>query len=85
MLFAELWFKNLILEQINEKGMQFDELQKENSKLKNELRKLKGLQKVTDALRMNRRDQIKNYQTEGYSFHYLCPGDFSNDDGKKKN
>lgn len=61
-----------------------DELQKENSKLKTELRKLKGLQKVTDALRMNRRDQIKNYQTEGYSFHYLRPRDFSDDDGKKR-
>ena len=34
---------------------------------------------------MNRRDQIKNYQTEGYSFHYLRPRDFSDDDGKKKN
>ncbi len=40
---AELWLKNLILKQINEKGMQFDELQKENSKIKTELRKLKGL------------------------------------------
>ena len=53
--------------------------------LKSDLRKIKGLQKIVDALRMNRREQIKNYQTESISLDYLRPRDFEDDKFKNNN
>ena len=53
-----------------------DELEKENKKLKNELNKLKSLQKVVDSLKMSRREQLSNLDTESMSLDYLRPYDF---------
>ena len=53
-----------------------DELEKENKKLKNELNKLKSLQKVVDSLKMSRREQLGNLDTESMSLDYLRPYDF---------
>ena len=72
------------LKEDNEKLIEENnELEKENKKLKQDLKKSKGLQKIVDALRMNRREQIKSYQTESYSLDYLRPRDFEDDKIKK--
>ena len=60
-------------------------MQKENTKLKNELKKNKGYQKVLDALRMNRKEQSKHYQIEGSGLDYLRPRDFEDDKIKNEN
>ena len=61
------------------------ELEKENTKLKNDLNRNKSLQKVLDALRMNMREQSKNYKTEGISLDYLLPRDYEDDKVEKEN
>ena len=43
------------------------------------------MQKIVDALRMNRREQTKNYQTESISLDYLRPRDFEDDKIKSNN
>ena len=64
----------------NEKlAQECNDLEKENNKLKSDLKRMKGMQKIVDALRMNRREQTKNYQTESISLDYLRPRDFEDD------
>ena len=58
---------------------EYNDLEKENEKLKKELKKVKDLQKIVDALRMNKKDLAKNYKTESISLDYLRPTDFEED------
>ena len=62
-----------------------DILEKEIIKLKAELKKMKNLQKIVDALRMNKKDQAKNYKTESLTLDYLRPRDFEDDRIKSGN
>ena len=74
------------LKEEKEKLMQEnDDLQNENKNLREELKRNRGLQKIVDALRMNRKEQAKNYQIEGSTLDYLRPRDFEDDKIKNDN
>ena len=46
--------------------------------------KLKMMKKIVDALRMNKKEQAKNYKTESISLDYLRPYDFEEDSYEKR-
>ena len=73
------------MDDYNKLDKDYNDLQKENTKLKSESKRMRNLQKIVDALRMNRKEITKNYQTESYSLDYLRPRDFEDDKIKNEN